>query len=36
MARKEEYRSAIQFLYSDTSCYMTGHNSVIVGVLCIW
>lgn len=31
MANKEEYRSSIQFLCSDASSYMNGHNLIIDG-----
>jgi len=36
MANKSEYRSAIQFLCSDASSYMNGHNLIIDGGRTIW
>ena len=36
MARKEEYRSAIQFLCSEASSYMNGHNLIMDGGRSIW
>jgi len=36
MAEKNEYRSAIQFLCSDASSYMNGHNMVIDGGRSVW
>ena len=36
MANKNEYRSAIQFLCSEASSYMNGHNLVIDGGRTVW
>jgi len=36
MARKDEYRSVVQFLCSNASAYMNGHNLVMDGGRSIW
>jgi NAD(P)-dependent dehydrogenase (short-subunit alcohol dehydrogenase family) len=36
LADKSEYRSAVQFLCSDASSYMNGHNLIIDGGRSIW
>ena len=36
MANREEYQSAVQFLCSDASSYMTGQNMIIDGGRSVW
>ena len=36
MAKRDEYRSAVQFLCSEASSYMTGQNIIIDGGRSIW
>ena len=36
MAKKNEYRAAIQFLCSDASSYMNGHNLIMDGGRSVW
>jgi len=36
MAKKEDYRAAVQFLCSDASSYMNGQNIVMDGGRSVW
>ncbi len=36
MAKPNEYRSAVQFLCSEASSYMTGQNIIIDGGRSVW
>ena len=36
MAKKDEYRSTIQYLCSDASSYMNGQNIVVDGGRSVW
>ena len=36
LANKNEYRSAIQFMCSDDSSYLNGHNLIIDGGRSVW